>query len=139
MGRKANNHGQKRRNQPAFLVKIRIRGNRIKSNGTMVQGGVIKGRNVYANNPEHAKSRVCGKGTIIGVRKIQPEHLVKSVNRMHLQDVIGIPTQEKKKDVILDNISLSEIVFGQKQHQKEEERHINRRLNADISRYSEEI
>ncbi len=135
MGRKANNHGQKHRNQTAYLVKIRIPGNRIKEDGTIVQGGRILGRNIFANNPEHAKSRCENQGLVVSVRKTQPEYLLGDLKKMHLEDVIGVINVEKKKvDVILDNVSLSEIVFGRKKHQEEEQRHINRRFNNQNGR-----
>jgi hypothetical protein len=43
---------------------------------------------------------------------VSPERIIGSFNTWGLRDIIGKPVPERRRDVILDNVSLTDIVFN---------------------------
>ena len=104
-----------------YEVKIRSRNfiDRIKNNGEEVEGGKTFSRHIEANSPRHARIRGERWGRVISVTKLKPEDVKGTIESMKLRDIIskGIDINkggEKKRDVILDNITLDEIIYNRK-------------------------
>lgn len=101
-----------------YVVRIRASGNKdhrgIDNNGRVIEGERVFSRHLEANNPEHARKRGQRFGKVISVAKLQPEDVGKTLESMHLENIIGVPKPERreKRDVILDNITLDEIVYN---------------------------
>ena len=105
--------------KPNFEVKLRKPGDRINGRGDKVEGGKIFSRHFGANNPDHAKrvaQRLARKfnSIVVSVTKVHPEDIIGDHNTWNLKDIIGVPKQERRKDVILDNVTLDEIVYNKK-------------------------
>lgn len=135
-----------------FEVKIRKPGDRITSTGKKVEGGKIISRHFFRRDPEQAKE--CGEALRLG-------HVV-SVKRVHKEDIIGDLVNNKsikmlitkridysarevrkdlqaKNDVIVQDTSLSSIVFGGGNSPEDKERRSKRiEYNRKHERQEEE-
>jgi len=116
MGRRANLRGV-----PNYEVKLRRPGDRVDRNGDKVEGGKIFSRHFEANNPDHAKRialRLANKfnSRVVSVGKVNPEDIIGDYRTWGLKDIIGIPMPERRerRDVILDNVTLDEIVYNRR-------------------------
>jgi hypothetical protein len=69
----------------------------------------IHTRHVEARNQELAKNQVKGKGKILGIRKVQPEDVIGTLESMHLDNIIGVSA---RKDTYSPEFTLDSIVFG---------------------------
>ena len=101
-----------------YEVKIRSNGDRIKENGDKVEGGRIFSRHLEANNSRHAAKRAQRWGKVVSVRKIGTEDVIGTITSMKLEDIIGRPKPERRRDVILDNVTLDEIVYNKNKGRK---------------------
>ena len=101
-----------------FEVKLREKGDRVLANGQKVEGGKIFSRHYEANNPEHAKSRArkkFPKCNVVSITKVQKDDLIGDIKRMGLEKLIGgMPIPQRKRDVIVDNMTVDEFLFGNK-------------------------
>lgn len=105
-----------RRVRDTYEVKLRRPGDRINGNGQKVEGGKTFSRHFEANNTKHAEtvaSKIAKKqkAVIIGMFKVHHDDVIGDFRTWGLEGIIGVP---KKADVILDNMSLDEIVFKKK-------------------------
>lgn len=99
-----------------YEVKLRRPGDRVDRNGDKKEGGKTFSRHFEANNTKHAERVATNiakkqKSVIVGVFKVHPEDVIGDFKTWGLEGIIGVP---KKADVILDNMSLDEIVFKKK-------------------------
>ena len=102
-----------------YEAKLRKPGDRINGNGDKTEGGKIFSRHFEANNTDHAKRvalRIAKKfgSRVVSICKVHPEDIVGDFNTWGLKDIIGVPKQERRKDVILDNVTLDEIIYTHK-------------------------
>lgn len=105
-------------NSRIYEVKLRTKGDRIDSNGDKVEGGKIFSRHLEANSPEHAAKRAQRYGKVVSVKKVHSEDIIGTLESMHLRDIIGTPKPERRRDVILDNVTLDEIVYNKNKGRK---------------------
>jgi len=100
-----------------YEAKLRVPGDRIDSKGSKKEGGKTFSRHYSATDAQAAKRRANGYA-----KKFHT--VVVSVARVHAEDVIGrsgdwdlqklitpVPPVVRKRDVILENRTLDEIVF----------------------------
>ena len=117
MGRKADL--QPKFGRQTYEAKLRRPGDRIDGNGDKIEGGKIFSRHFEANNTDHAQraalkfARKCG-GKVVSISKVSPEEVIGHFKTWDLRDIIGRPMSERRRDVILDNMSLDEIVFNRR-------------------------
>jgi len=78
---------------------------RLKSNGRFFS------RHYTVRTPEQAAKRAKGMGTVQSIRKVHPSDITRTIGSMNLDDVIGIRTERKQSDVILNGTTLDSIVF----------------------------
>lgn len=100
-----------------YEAKLRKPGDRVDGNGNKQEGGKIFSRHFEANNTDHAQrvaSRLAKKNgaRIVSIAKVSAEKIIGDFSTWGLRDIIGKP--EKRRDVILDNVSLSDIVFNKR-------------------------
>jgi len=102
-----------------YEAKLRKPGDRINGNGDKVEGGKIFSRHFEANNTDHAQrvaNRLAKKfnSRVVSIAKVSADKIIGDYNTWNLRDIIGKPPPERRRDVILDNVSLDEIVFNRK-------------------------
>ena len=117
MGRKADL--QPKFGRQTYEAKLRRPGDRIDGNGDKVEGGKIFSRHFEANNTDHATkiaSRFAKKlgSRVVSIAKVSPEEIIGHFSTWNLRDIIGKPVPERRRDVILDNVTLDEIVFNRR-------------------------
>ena len=117
MGRKASL--SPRFGRQIFEAKLRKPGDRTDGNGNRQEGGKIFSRHFEANNTDHAQRvalRLAKKfsSRIVSITKVHPEDIIGNPKTWNLENIIGKPVQERRKDVILDNITLDEIVYNRR-------------------------
>lgn len=102
-----------------YEVKLRVPGDRLRFNGNKVEGGKIFSRHFESNNYDSAKrkARAIAKkfgSVIVSIGKVSSSDIIGDHKTWGLDKLLGIPMPaiERRKDVILDNIALDEIVFG---------------------------
>ena len=116
MGRKADMRPKfGRTTYEAKLRKPREGHNR---NGDKIEGGKVFSRHFEANNVDGAQKiaqRFAKKlgSKVISITKVHPEDIIGDYTTWNLKDIIGKPV-ERRRDVILDNVTLSEIVYNKR-------------------------
>jgi len=102
-----------------YEAKLRRPGDRVDGNGDKQEGGKIFSRHFEANNTDHARRvalRLARKfgSRIVSIAKVHPEDILGDFKTWKLGDIISKPVPERRRDVILDNVRLDEIVFKKK-------------------------
>ena len=115
MGRKANIRPKFGR--ITYEAKLRRPGDRVDGSGHKQEGGKIFSRHFEANNTDHAKrvaKRLSAKfnARIVSITKVSPQDIIGDFNTWGLRDIIGKPVAERRRDVILDNVTLDEIIYN---------------------------
>lgn len=117
MGRRNLACGASRNIQPIFEIKFRKPGDRLNSNGNKIEGGQIFSRHFPANHYEHAKVRANGYAKkngvkVISISKVHPEDVIGNHKDWGLERLLGIPMPERKRDAIVENKTLDDILFN---------------------------
>lgn len=113
-----------------FEVKIRKPGDRITSTGKKVEGGKIVSRHFFRRNSKQAEDcgRALGIGIVIGVKRVRKEEIIGDLTQnKELRAFIKKPMSAREleqdrraqNDVIVQDVSLSSIVYGNSPVQKE--------------------
>jgi len=102
-----------------YEAKLRKPGDRTNGSGDKVEGGKIFSRHFEANNADHAKRvalRLAKKfsARVVSIGKVSPEEIIGDFNTWNLQDIIGVPKQERRKDVITSETTLDDIVYNRR-------------------------
>ena len=102
-----------------YEAKLRIPGDRVDRNGDKLEGGRTFSRHFEANNTEHARrvaQRFAKKlrSVVVSVSKVHAEDIIGDYNTWGLQDIISEMPRERRRDVILDNVTLDEIIYNKK-------------------------
>ena len=100
-----------------YEAKLRRPGDRVDGNGHKQEGGKIFSRHFEANNTDHAQrvaNRLAKKfsARIISIAKVSPQDIIGDFNTWGLRDIISRPVTERRRDVILDNVTLDEIIYN---------------------------
>jgi hypothetical protein len=117
MGRKADM--RPRFGRMTYEAKLRKPGDRVDGNGSRQEGGKIFSRHFEANNTDHAQrvaQRLANKfnSRVVSITKVHPEDIIGDYRTWNLRDIIGKPVPERRRDVILDDATLDEIVFNKR-------------------------
>jgi hypothetical protein len=106
-----------------FEVKIRLPGDRITANGKKVEGGKVVSRHYFRRSAKQAEdcAKSLGIGSVIGSRKVHKDDIIGDLTKnKELRLLVERPLsirelqneQKLKNDVIVQDVSLSDIVFG---------------------------
>lgn len=76
------------------------------------ENGRIFSRHYEANSPEQAVKRIKTRGKILSVVKVKATDIIGSLESMNLSDIIRV--ERRQPDVILDNRTLTEIIFSKR-------------------------
>jgi hypothetical protein len=100
-----------------YEAKFRDPNDKTYGNGHKQAWGKIFSRHFEANNSDHAHSvanKIAKKLSVnvVSISKVSPERIIGNFNTWGLRDIIGKPVPERRRDVILDNVSLTDIVFN---------------------------
>ena len=109
------------RQTQVYEIKLRTAGDRgVDSRGETIEGGKIFSRHIEANNPENAAKRAKRWGRIVSITKVHKEDIIGMNDSMNRRGIIGVPKQERRRerDVILDNVTLVELVFSKNNRRK---------------------
>lgn len=114
MGKRANI--LPRYGKPTYEAKMRKPGDRVDWRGNKIEGGKTFSRHFEANNTEHAErvaKRLARKlgSKVVSICKVRPEDIIGIHTTWNLRDIIGAKP-ERKRDVILDNVTLDEIIYN---------------------------
>jgi len=120
--------GKRGRTQPKYHrinyeVKLRVPGDRVDRNGDKLEGGRTFSRHFEANNTEHAR-RVAQrfakklKSVVVSISKVHTEDIIGDHNTWGLKDIIGEMPKERRRDVILDNVTLDEIIYNKNKRKR---------------------
>ena len=80
---------------------------------------MIFSRHFEAINTDHAQrvaQRIAKRlsSKVVSIVKVSPEKIIGDYKTWNLKDIIGKPVPERRRDVILDNVTLDEIVYGKR-------------------------
>ena len=100
-----------------YEAKLRVPGDRVNSKGDKVEGGKTFSRHFEAMNMDaattHAHKLERKFGTrLVSVAKVQPDDISGRIEVICADCITKVVPPIKKRDVILENITLDEMIFG---------------------------
>lgn len=130
-----------------FEVKIRLPGDRITASGKKVEGGKVVSRHYFRRSARQAEdcAKSLGIGSVIGSKKVHKDDIIGDLTknkelRMLVERPMSVKElqseQKLKNDVIVQDVSLSDIVFGRVDKDKravkiEQRRLLDKRVDVE--------